>query len=198
MGGLILHYVVSAVGVANESLDSGEVGATPGPVIAVVDIPSSTVAASFQSASAIISKSFTVSSNATVVVVVWTDKSTASSSQPAPLVWRPSGQPAQNLIQAVTANNGATAFRDDTIYYLYNPAPGAGTITGTANAGVVANGTLGWWHMAQFEWRQHQRRSFDRIFVNNNPGLATGTGNGTSSCHEHGDRRSGQLLGCGQ
>jgi hypothetical protein len=84
---------------------------------------------------------FTVPSGAKVLVVEMVNRENSSGAnlEPLTLTWNGS----QSLVQAAEANNGATSFRDVTIYYLYNPTPGTGNVTGTATN--VAGGITDTW-----------------------------------------------------
>lgn len=81
-----------------------------------------------------VSQSFTVSSGATVLVVELVDhNSNTENNEPALLTW---GAPtAQSIVKAVSENNISAPGRDATIYYLFNPTPGAYAITGTTASG---------------------------------------------------------------
>ena len=86
-------------------------------------------------ASATISQSFQVTAGANVAVVMLINKGGGGAGcEPLTLAWN-----GQTLIQAVTTNNTAGTWRDVTLYYLYNPTPGSGNITGTANRNGTAS-----------------------------------------------------------
>ena len=87
-----------------------------------------------------ISAPFTVSAGAKVLVVELINRENAAGPnlEPLTLAWG-----SQSLIQAAETNNGATSYRDVTIYYLYNPTAGTGNITGTASN--VTSGVTDTW-----------------------------------------------------
>jgi fibronectin type 3 domain-containing protein/regulation of enolase protein 1 (concanavalin A-like superfamily) len=122
--GTTYYYVVSAVGVGGESPNSSEVSATPGSTITLHDAP---VGITNTLGSTSISKSFTVSSGANVLVVVLLDKSSSSTGvAPSTLSWN-----GQTLTRAVTTVDTGSIYRDASVYYLYNPTAGTANITGT-------------------------------------------------------------------
>ena len=93
VNGTTYYYVVSAVGVGGESPNSSEVSATPGSAIALHDAP---VGITNTLGSTSISKSFTVTAGANVLVVVLLDKSSSATGvAPTTLNWN--GQPSLSL-----------------------------------------------------------------------------------------------------
>jgi hypothetical protein len=95
--------------------------------IALLDGPS---AIAHGTSTNISSPSFTVSSGASVMVVSLADHN-VDNGEPSTLSWN-----GQTLSQAVTIDNAASTYRDSAIYYLFNPTPGSGAITGITSAGV--------------------------------------------------------------
>lgn len=85
--------------------------------------------------SANISQPFTVTPGAGVLVVELIGKGGTINSQPASLNWNGG----QTILLAVTTNNINSTYRDVSIYYLYNPTPGSGNITGTFLNGEANN-----------------------------------------------------------
>ncbi len=81
-------------------------------------------------ASTAISQPFTVTAGASVLMVMETDKGT-SAVAPASLAYG-----SQTLTQAVTTST-ATTYRNVSIFYLFNPAPGTTNITGMASNASV-------------------------------------------------------------
>src|SRR5579884_1699916 len=83
--------------------------------------------------------SFTVSANASLLVVFYATRATSGGSDPgspASLSWN-----GHALTRAVTANNTVATWNDNAIYYLTNPPAGTGGITATLATNVAQN----WW-----------------------------------------------------
>src|SRR5579884_98779 len=80
---------------------------------------------------------FTVSSNASVLVFIYGNRnngSTVNPGVPNNIAWN--GLP---LALAVTTNSAASTYDNNAIYYLKNPPPGTGSFTGSSN------GNQTWW-----------------------------------------------------
>ncbi len=141
-----------ALWVAVLIVNSGAVCFCPSAIaaIALLDPPRS---APYTSAGAALSGNFTVSTNATVLVV---GVSIKSGTAPSTLTWN--SAPTQPLLQAVDAFSQGTK-REVAIYYLYSPTPGTFKVSGlpsasynTMNAftltGTVTTGTPGAGHFS--------------------------------------------------
>jgi len=79
-----------------------------------------------------LSKSFTVTAGAGVLVVVLLDKGTSSTPSgvaPSTLNWN-----GQTLTRAVTTVDSGSVYRDASIYYVYTPSAGTANITGNLTA----------------------------------------------------------------
>jgi hypothetical protein len=80
-----------------------------------------------------LSMPFTVSSGASVLVVTLLDKmSTAGGVAPTTLSWN-----GQTLTRLVNTVDSASTYREASIYYLFNPPAGSGTITNNLKPGAV-------------------------------------------------------------
>jgi hypothetical protein len=105
--------------------------------IALVDTPaqaglSMSVSASGQNSVTI--TNFTVSPMANVLVVLVEDKgASAVNSEPATLAWG-----SQTMLKAVAQDNPTATLRGESIYYLFNPTPGANNITAAVANNPVA------------------------------------------------------------
>ncbi|HEX3800001.1 MAG TPA: hypothetical protein VH413_15010 [Verrucomicrobiae bacterium] len=85
-----------------------------------------------------VSKSFTVTPGASVLVVSLLDRNNvAGNVSPAILTWTAPGHGAQALIRAISVNNTTSTFADSDIYYLFNPEPGTTNITATDTSGTI-------------------------------------------------------------
>jgi len=168
VGGNNYYYTVTAVNSCNQSPPSTFVAATaPSAQIALLDGASAIVNA----ASTSISQPCTVSSGASVLVVLLADKnSTQGGDEPSTLSWN-----GQTLAQAGTVASGGASgggggsARECTIYYLYSPPAGTANITGTLNS----SGASSYWLSA-----------YTLVGVNTNIAPATafaGTGNNVTS-----------------
>ena len=82
---------------------------------------------------------FTVSANASVLVVFYATRATSGGNDPgnpATLSWN-----GHTLTRAITATDGTATWDDNSIYYLVNPPAGTGGITGMLATNVAQN----WW-----------------------------------------------------
>jgi len=130
--GTVYYYKVSALNAGGESVhNSSEVSATPAPVtIALHDGP---VGMTNTLGSTSISKSFTATTGARVLVVVLLNKSSSSTGvAPSTLSWN-----GQTLTRAVTTVDSGSIYRDASVYYVFNPVAATANITGTLTATPV-------------------------------------------------------------
>ncbi|HUZ06612.1 MAG TPA: immunoglobulin domain-containing protein, partial [Candidatus Paceibacterota bacterium] len=100
-----------------------------GPAKAAVALQDGSTTITYTAATAI-SQPFTVTAGASVLVVLETDRGN-SATAPASLSYG-----SQTLVRAVTTST-TTVYRNVSIFYLFNPAPGTQNITGTANNASV-------------------------------------------------------------
>ena len=82
--------------------------------------------------SASVSTSFTVTEDASVLVVSLYDRCQAVGLSPTSLSWG-----TQTLTRIVSQNNETSHYADSDIFYLFNPAPGTQTITATDTSGTT-------------------------------------------------------------
>ena len=101
----------------------------PGPAKAAIALQDGSTTITYAATTAI-NLPFTVTAGASVLVVLETDRGN-STTAPASLSYGP-----QTLVEAVTTTT-ATVYRNVSIFYLFNPAPGTHNITGTANNASV-------------------------------------------------------------
>jgi hypothetical protein len=85
---------------------------------------------------------FTVSQGASVLVVELWDRNTETNhSSPSFMTWsNATTGTAQTLIRAVSEVSGASTYSDCDIYYLFNPTPGDGSVSGTDTNAVTIQG----------------------------------------------------------
>ncbi|HTB84169.1 MAG TPA: hypothetical protein VK742_10990 [Candidatus Sulfotelmatobacter sp.] len=129
VNGAIYYYVVTAVGAGSESSSSSEVSAVPGAPVTLLDGP---IGMTNTLGSTSINKSFTVTTGASVLVVVLLDKGTSSTPSgvaPTTLSWN-----GQTLTRAINTVDTGSIYRDASIYYVYSPPAGTANITGTLTA----------------------------------------------------------------
>ncbi len=100
-----------------------------GPARAAIILQDGSTAITYTAATTI-NQPFTVTAGASVLVVLETDRGN-SATAPASLSYG-----SQTLVRAVTAST-ASVYRNVSIFYLFNPAPGTHNITGTANNASV-------------------------------------------------------------
>ena len=105
------------------------------PVRAQIALQDGSTAISVQTtAGSALSKNLTVTAGASVLVVTLMDKgASGAGAEPASLSWG-----TQTIAKAVSEPDTSSTYRDITIYYLFNPTPGAKTITvsGISGAGL--------------------------------------------------------------
>jgi fibronectin type 3 domain-containing protein len=148
--GITYYYVVEASDVGGPSVPSSQAGATPfftlptgqSGVIARLDGGTSAITTVANGAGSTIRSSFTVSQGASVMVVELWDRNTFNNnSSPAFMTWSNAATgTTQALIRAVSEVSGASTYSDCDIYYLFNPTPGSGTISGTDTNPVTIQG----------------------------------------------------------
>ena len=103
------------------------------PVHAQIALQDGSTNIVFHASGGAASTNFTVTAGASVLVVELLNKSaSAAGAEPASLSWG-----SQTIIQAVSEPDTSSTFRDCTIYYLYNPTPGANTISATVAGASV-------------------------------------------------------------
>jgi fibronectin type 3 domain-containing protein len=103
--------------------------------IALQDGPS---AIEFTNNTAAATNQFTVTAGAGVLVVVWADEGGASgNAEPTSLTWN-----GQTLTRAVAADDGSGSYRENAIYYRFNPTAGTSAIIQT---GMGSGETMTWW-----------------------------------------------------
>jgi len=148
--GTTYYYVVEAVNNAGTSPASSQASATPffalppgfSGNIGKVDGGTSAITQVANGAGSTISASFSVSQGASVLVVELWDKNTFNNnSSPATLEWDNTDLgTTQTLVRAISQVSGAATYSDCNIYYLYNPAPGNGIVSGTDTNAVTIEG----------------------------------------------------------
>ena len=67
-----------------------------------------------------------------MVVELWDRNTENNNSSPSFITWNNTTTgTTQTAIRAVSENSGASTYSDCDIYYLFNPTPGSGTVSGT-------------------------------------------------------------------
>ena len=147
--GTTYYYEVEAANSAGTSLPSSQASATPffalppglSGNIALLDGGTNALVTVASGAGSTISSSFTVSQGASVLVVELWDRNTLNNnSSPSFMTWAADAGTTQTLTRAVSEVSGASTYSDCDIYYLFNPTPGAGTVTGTDTNTVTIQG----------------------------------------------------------
>ncbi len=148
--GTTYYYEVEAANSAGTSLRSPQASATPvfalppglAGNIALLDGGTNAIATVASGAGSTISSSFTVSQGASVLVVELWDRNTLNNnSSPSFMTWsNVDAGTTQTLTRAVSEVSGASTYSDCDIYYLFNPTPGAGMVTGTDTNTVTIQG----------------------------------------------------------
>jgi fibronectin type 3 domain-containing protein len=102
---------------------------------ALIALQDGSTTMTFSTGSTSVSKnSFTVTSGASVLVVLLVDRNNSSAnSGPALLTWN--GGAAQTITRIASTNGAASTWAWDNVYYLFNPTPGTATITATDSSG---------------------------------------------------------------
>ncbi|HWD91754.1 MAG TPA: hypothetical protein VG938_05320 [Verrucomicrobiae bacterium] len=148
--GTTYYYVVQSVSPGGTSVNSAQASAAPffalpaglGGTITLLDGGASAIATVASGAGSTISASFSVSQTAGVLVVELWDKNTLNNnSSPSTMTWTNTDTgTSQTLVRAVSENSAASSFSDCDIYYLFNPVPGNGVISGTDTNTVSIQG----------------------------------------------------------
>lgn len=148
--GTMYYYVVQAQNNAGTSPNSAQASAQPffalpaglsGNVVKT-DGGTGAITTVANGGGSTISSSFTVSQGASVLVVeLWDQNTFNNHSSPATLDWvNDLSGATQTLIRAISQVSGGSPYSDCNIYYLYNPTPGSGIISGTDTNAVTIGG----------------------------------------------------------
>jgi fibronectin type 3 domain-containing protein len=148
--GITYYYAVQSVSTGGTSTNSVQASAAPffalpaglGGSITLLDGGTNSITTVASGSGSTISSSFVVSQKAGVLVVELWDRNTFNNnSSPSSLMWTNTDTgTTQTLVRAVSEVSGASTYSDCNIYYLFNPTPGNGIISGTDTNTVSIQG----------------------------------------------------------
>jgi len=148
--GTTYYYVVEGSNPGGASGPSSQASAAPffalppglSGNIALLDGGTNSLMTVADGAGSNITSGFTVSQGASVMVVELWDRNTQDNhSSPAFITWtNATTGTTQTLARAVSEASGASTYSDCNIYYLFNPTPGPGFVTGTDTNTVTIQG----------------------------------------------------------
>jgi endoglucanase len=132
--GMTYYYAVNAVTTYGSSSNSAYVSALPGAGAASISLHDGSLSSTQKVSNAsTISTNFVVTQGASVLVVeLWDYNNKTDNSSPHSMTWSNTALGSiQTLTRAISQNCQGYNYSDSDIFYLFNPSPGYGVVSGT-------------------------------------------------------------------